>query len=212
MGVDMMPFPLGVRLKNAPTKTAVEDDAAAKDTKVGSSEEDTEEKVWSKRVQLFKMKSYVGKRRLIKFQQGVNRQLGGYHITGIEKFANGKLKHLGKPKVQLSFYLDHNGILKLQKAEATLEELVMPKEANETSDNNATKVAEEGNEDKKAEKDPLLNEDKKNDDDKKKDDTNKTDDKKEETDENKTKSEEASGDVGKNTTKTPPKPKKKIHR
>merc|ERR1719473_678272 len=36
--------------------------------------------------------------------------------------------------------------------------------------------------------------------------------KKEETDENKTKSEEASGDVGKNTTKTPPKPKKKIHR
>merc|ERR1712178_518283 len=33
-----------------------------------------------------------------------------------------------------------------------------------------------------------------------------------ETDENKTKSEEASGDVGKNTTKTPPKPKKKIHR
>merc|ERR1712167_384841 len=48
--------------------------------------------------------------------------------------------------------------------------------------------------------------------DKKKDDTNKTDDKKEETDENKTKSEEASGDVGKNTTKTPPKPKKKIHR
>merc|ERR1711998_261679 len=62
------------------------------------------------------------------------------------------------------------------------------------------------------EKDPLLNEDKKNDDDKKKDDTNKTDDKKEETDENKTKSEEASGDVGKNTTKTPPKPKKKIHR
>ena len=90
--------------------------------------------------------------------------------------------------------------------------MVMPKEANETSDNNSTKVAEEGNEDKKAEKDPLLNEDKKNDDDKKKDDTNKTDDKKEETDENKTKSEEASGDVGKNTTKTPPKPKKKIHR
>jgi len=230
--VDMMPFPLGVRLKNAPTKTAVEDDAAAKDTKVGSSEEDTEEKVWSKRVQLFKMKSHVGKRRLIKFQhdkdilctlqydkhskikfpEGVNRQLGGYHITGIEKFANGKLKHLGKPKVQLSFYLDHNGILKLQKAEATLEELVMPKEANETSDNNSTKVAEEGNEDKKAEKDPLLNEDKKNDDDKKKDDTNKTDDKKEETDVNKTKSEEASGDVGENTTKTPPKPKKKIHR
>merc|ERR1712072_681880 len=66
--VDMMPFPLGVRLKNAPTKTAVEDDAAAKDTKVESSEEDTEEKVWSKRVQLFKMKSHVGKRRLIKFQ------------------------------------------------------------------------------------------------------------------------------------------------
>merc|ERR1711881_817276 len=177
---------------------------------VASDDSTEEKKVWSKRVQLFKMKSHVGKRRLIKFQhdkdilctlqydkhskikfpEGVNRQLGGYHITGIEKFANGKLKHLGKPKVQLSFYLDHNGILKLQKAEATLEELVMPKEANETSDNNSTKVAEEGNEDKKAETDPLLNEDKKN------DDANKTDDKKEETDENKTKSEEASGDVG----------------
>ena len=52
--------------------------------------------------------------------------MGGYHITGIEKFANGDLKHLGKPKVQLTFYLDHNGILQLVK-QATLEEMIVPK-------------------------------------------------------------------------------------
>merc|ERR1711871_1705522 len=69
---------------------------------------------------------------------GVNRQLGGYHVTGIEKFANGDLKHLGKPKVQLTFYLDHNGILQLVKAEATLEETIMPKEENETAAANET--------------------------------------------------------------------------
>ena len=128
--VDIIPFPLGLRLKNAPNATG---DAAAPAAE--KSEGDGEEKAWSKRVQLFKMKSHVAKRRLIKFQhdkdilctlqydkhsvskfpEGVNRQLGGYHITGIEKFANGDLKHLGKPKVQLTFYLDHNGILQLVK-------------------------------------------------------------------------------------------------
>ena len=180
--------------------------------------------MWSKRVQLFKIKSHVAKRRLIKFQhdkdilctlqydkhskskfpEGVNRQLGGYHITGIEKFANGELKHLGKPKVQLSFYLDHNGILKLQKAEATLEEIIVPKEVNETNANKTEDNAEDktvGENDKK-ETDPLLN------DDKKKEESNSTAEK---DSDNKTKSAEAS-EKNENTTKAPLKPKKKIHR
>jgi len=226
--VDMIPFPLGVRLKNAPVKAeedGVKVDAAANEIEAVAGDDSKEErKVWSKRVQLFKIKSHVAKRRLIKFQhdkdilctlqydkhskskfpEGVNRQLGGYHITGIEKFANGELKHLGKPKVQLSFYLDHNGILKLQKAEATLEEIIVPKEVNETNANKTEDNAEDktvGENDKK-ETDPLLN------DDKKKEESNSTAEK---DSDNKTKSAEAS-EKNENTTKAPLKPKKKIHR
>merc|ERR1712146_633922 len=226
--VDMIPFPLGVRLKNAPVKAeedGVKVDAAANEIEAVAGDDSKEErKVWSKRVQLFKIKSHVAKRRLIKFQhdkdilctlqydkhskskfpEGVNRQLGGYHITGIEKFANGELKHLGKPKVQLSFYLDHNGILKLQKAEATLEEIIVPKEDNETNANKTEDNAEDKTvgENDKNETDPLLN------DDEKREESNSTAEK---DSDNKTKSAEAS-EKNENTTKAPLKPKKKIHR
>jgi hypoxia up-regulated 1 len=227
--VDMIPFPLGVRLKNAPVKAEGDDvkvDAAANEIEAVASDDSTEEKkVWSKRVQLFKIKSHVAKRRLIKFQhdkdilctlqydkhskskfpEGVNRQLGGYHITGIEKFANGELKHLGKPKVQLSFYLDHNGILKLQKAEATLEEIIAPKEVNETNANKTEDNAEDkkdGEIGDKKETDPPVNGDKK------KEESNFSEEKGKD---NKTKSTEDS-EKNENTTKAPPKPKKKIHR
>lgn len=226
--VDMIPFPLGVRLKNAPVEAEGDDtkvDAAAKEEETGESDDSTEEKkVWSKRVQLFKIKSHVAKKRLIKFQhdkdilctlqydkhskskfpEGVNRQLGGYHITGIEKFANGELKHLGKPKVQLSFYLDHNGILKLQKAEATLEEIIVPKEENVTDANttDGTAEAKKDGEGDKNETEPLLNEDKKQ------EESNSTEEKELE---NKPKSAENS-EKNENITKAPPKPKKKIHR
>merc|ERR1711871_1310209 len=205
--VDIIPFPLGLRLKNAPNATG---DAAAPAAE--KSEGDGEEKAWSKRVQLFKMKSHVAKRRLIKFQhdkdilctlqydkhsmskfpEGVNRQLGGYHVTGIEKFANGDLKHLGKPKVQLTFYLDHNGILQLVKAEATLEETIMPKEENETAaanETDGTNATVDSDSEKKEDK---------------KDDTKEA---AEETKGNETEAKNA-------TTKTKParKPKKKVHR
>ena len=205
--VDIIPFPLGLRLKNAPNATSGAAAPAAEKT-----EGDGEEKAWSKRVQLFKIKSHVAKRRLIKFQhdkdilctlqydkhsmskfpEGVNRQLGGYHVTGIEKFANGDLKHLGKPKVQLTFYLDHNGILQLVKAEATLEETIMPKEENETAaanETDGTNATVDSDSEKKEDK---------------KDDTKEA---AEETKGNETEAKNA-------TTKTKParKPKKKVHR
>merc|ERR1711871_1819174 len=231
--VDMISFPLGVRLRNAPTTE--KNESGSESTEAGKKEDDkapastdgneaAEEKVWSKRVQLFKIKSHVGKRRLIKFQhdkdilctmqydkhskskfpEGANRQLGGYHITGIEKFANGDLKHLGKPKVQLSFYLDHNGILKLQKAEATLEEIIVPKEENETDANKTedTAVAEKAGESDKNGTESPSNEDKKKEE---------SDSIKEKELENKTKSQE-DGKKNETASKVPPKPKKKIHR
>ena len=205
--VDIIPFPLGLRLKNAPNATSGAAAPAAEKT-----EGDGEEKAWSKRVQLFKIKSHVAKRRLIKFQhdkdilctlqydkhsvskfpEGVNRQLGGYHITGIEKFANGDLKHLGKPKVQLTFYLDHNGILQLVKAEATLEDMIVPKEENETAAANETD-ATNATVDSDAEK----KEDKK-------------DDAKEVAGEAKGNETEAKNAT--NQTKPARKPKKKVHR
>ena len=203
--VDVTPFPMGVRLKNAPKEEAEE---AA----------EAEEKEWNKRVQLFKRKSQIGKRRLIKFQHDkditcamqydphsqfpdhASADLGGYHITGIEAFANGPLKHLGKPKVILSFFLDDNGILKLQKAEATLEEMVMPEPEPEKKEEEGEEKKEEAAEEKKEEA---------------------TGEKKEEAAEEKKEGEEKKedkdakeGDVASNETETEeaPKPKKKVHR
>merc|ERR1711871_1141964 len=104
------------------------------------------EKVWSKKVQLFKPRTILEKKRMIKFQhdkdivcslqyeehpkfpEHANQKLGGYHITGIEAFvAEANMKELGKPTVLLTFKLDGvDGILKLIKAEATLEEMIIP--------------------------------------------------------------------------------------
>merc|ERR1712146_755470 len=82
---------------------------------------------------------------------------------------------------------------KLQKAEATLEEIIMPKIENET----------EADADEKKEKDPLLNEDN--------EDDVKNETKEKSKSENKT-ADETKDDGKKNTTKPAPKPKKKIHR
>merc|ERR1711968_367309 len=96
------------------------------------------------------------------------------------------------PKVQLTFYLDHNGILQLVKAEATLEETIMPKEENETAaanETDGTNATVDSDSEKKEDK---------------KDDTKEA---AEETKDNETEAKNA-------TTKTKParKPKKKIHR
>ena len=184
--VEVTTFPLGVRLKNAPKKKEEENepegeekeaaDATMAETTIDAEAEGGEdgegkksEKDWSKRVQLFKRKSQLGKRRLIKFQHdkdivcsmqydphaqfpdGSGKQLGGYHITGIEAFANGPLKHLGKPKIILSFYLNDNGILRLNKAEATLEEMVMPEPEEKKEEEKKEEEKKEEEEDDKKE-------------------------------------------------------------
>ena len=47
-----------------------------------------------------------------------------YNVTGIADIVKGPKGHLGTPKVTLSFASDAAGIIGLQKAEATLEEMV----------------------------------------------------------------------------------------
>jgi len=99
-------FPLGVRLKNAPEKNgAMKDAVDGGKEKTASTPEGKEEKVWSKRVQLFKPRTILEKKRVIKFQhdkdiicsmqyekhprfpEHASQKLGGYHVTGIEAFA-----------------------------------------------------------------------------------------------------------------------------
>merc|ERR1711871_1889912 len=180
---DVSVFPLGVRLKNAPEK-----------------------KVWSKRVQLFKPRTILEKKRVIKFQhdkdiicslqyeehpkfpEHANQKLGGYHITGIEAFvAEANMKELGKPTVLLTFKLDGvDGILKLIKAEATLEEMIIP-----TPDPAVNKTGDENNETVSTEENKKEGSEKK---------------------ENETKNETEKNATGAKEVVEPPKPKKRVHR
>lgn len=53
------------------------------------------------------------------------RVLAAYNISGVVEAA-AERPHLGKPKVHLSFQLDHNGVASLVKAEATQQEIIQP--------------------------------------------------------------------------------------
>lgn len=128
---DVGSFPIGVRLVDLEHGNTAE----KKDEK----EDDT--KHWVKRAALFSESSRLGLRKAVSFLHsedvvctfrydkpsalpvGVNVHIGKYNITGIKAFAESvKDKNLGEPKVTLSFELDSNGIAKIAKAEATLEE------------------------------------------------------------------------------------------
>merc|ERR1711871_143425 len=203
---DVSVFPLGVRLKNAPEKNAAMKEAvdSSKEEKADGPVE--KEKVWSKKVQLFKPRTILEKKRMIKFQhdkdivcslqyeehpkfpEHANQKLGGYHITGIEAFvAEANMKELGKPTVLLTFKLDGvDGILKLIKAEATLEEMIIPAPdpaVNKTGDENNETVSTEENKKEGSEKK-----------------------------ENETKNETEKNATGAKEVVEPPKPKKRVHR
>lgn len=129
---DIASFPVGVRLV----------DLAHKEAEKKDDEESGEEpKHWVKRAALFSESSRLGLRKAVSFLHsedvsctfrydkpsalpaGVNAHIAKYNITGIKEFAEStKEKNLGEPKVTLSFEIDSNGIAKIAKAEATLEE------------------------------------------------------------------------------------------
>mmetsp|Transcript_97720 Transcript_97720/g.237651 ORF Transcript_97720/g.237651 Transcript_97720/m.237651 type:complete len:855 (+) Transcript_97720:53-2617(+) len=58
--------------------------------------------------------------------EGTSLAVASYTVTGVEEIVNGEHGHLGDPKVTLSFQLDHSGVARLMKAEATLEEIIQP--------------------------------------------------------------------------------------
>lgn len=125
---DISSFPIGVRLVDL-------EQQEIKDT--------TEEKHWVKRATLFKKNNRLNARKSVSFvhdedisctfrydkpselPQGVDTIISQFNITGIQAFAQ-EMKDIGKPKVSLSFLLDMNGIARIAKAEATVEEELPP--------------------------------------------------------------------------------------
>lgn len=131
---DVGSYPIGVRLVDLEHGNTAEQ-------KSGDEEDGDETKHWVKRASLFTESSRLGLRKAVSFLHsedvsctfrydkpsglpaGVNAHIGKFNITGIKAFAERvKDKNLGEPKVTLSFELDSNGIAKIAKAEATLEE------------------------------------------------------------------------------------------
>ncbi|CAI5719979.1 unnamed protein product [Peronospora destructor] len=129
--VDIASYPIGVRLT----------DLSA--TEVANNDDELESKQWMKRASIFSESHRLGLRKSVSFLHsndisctfrydkpsmlpaGVSVQIGQFNITGIEKFAARLAdKNLGEPKVTLSFELDSNGIARIAKGEATLEEEV----------------------------------------------------------------------------------------
>ncbi|KAF1314634.1 Hsp70-like protein, partial [Globisporangium splendens] len=132
---DIGSYPVGVRLVDLEHSNMAEHKSTD-----GESDEESS-KHWVKRASLFTESSRLGLRKAVSFLHsedvsctfrydkpsglpaGVNAHIGKFNITGIKAFADSmKDKKLGEPKVTLSFELDSNGIAKIAKAEATLEE------------------------------------------------------------------------------------------
>ncbi|CAI5738513.1 unnamed protein product [Hyaloperonospora brassicae] len=134
--IDIASYPIGVRLLDLPTTD---------DMKSSSSDNSGVQpaKPWTKRASLFQESHRLGLRKSVSFTHskdisctfrydkpsmlpaGVSVLIGTFNVTGIEKFAARFAdKNLGEPKVTLYFELDSNGIARIAKAEATLEEEV----------------------------------------------------------------------------------------
>lgn len=124
---DIATFPVGVRLVDTDSEVADSDDEDSKQ--------------WVKRASLFSETHRLGLRKSVSFThstdvsctfrydkpsilpEGVDVEIGTYAITGIKDFAAEMTeKKLDEPKVTLSFEIDSNGIARIAKAEATVEE------------------------------------------------------------------------------------------
>ncbi|TDH66513.1 hypothetical protein CCR75_007001 [Bremia lactucae] len=131
---DIATYPIGVRLMDL---SAIE--LAGSNT----ADIDGETKQWVKRASLFTEAHRLGLRKSVSFVHssdlsctfrydkpsmlpaGVSVQIATFNITGVDKFvARMAKKDLGEPKITLSFELDSNGIARIVKAEATIEEEV----------------------------------------------------------------------------------------
>merc|ERR1711933_466163 len=83
------------------------------------------------------------------FPAGSERAIERYNITGIEKFAKQmEEKGLNLPKVSLQYELSSSGVIRLVKAEATVEETVVEDNETEavlvdTKENDTEKVADD---------------------------------------------------------------------
>lgn len=128
---DIATYPIGVRLTDSDYEEPSDE----------NKEVDEDSKQWVKRASLFSETHRLGLRKSVAFSHttdiaatfrydkpsglpaGVNVEIGKYQIRGIKNFHEEmKEKNLGEPKVTLSFELDSNGIARIAKAEATLEE------------------------------------------------------------------------------------------
>ena len=250
---DISPFPMGVRLTEIrpAADNATATDGAEGDKKEAGDDKDGDEaetKLWSKRAALFKKNDRLASRKMVTFKHdtdfsctflydapsklpvGTGNRVATYNVLGVRDVVEGPKGHLGKPKIQLSFFLNANGIMQIVKAEAILEETIIvnttvpatnasASEDNTTASNastsNASNSTEDGDDaDKKEEKEDDADEKKEKE--KKEDDADEKKEKKEgeeeEGDSNSTETKNKSGNASSTPATVVKKEKKKIHR
>jgi hypoxia up-regulated 1 len=125
-----------------------------------SKKKNDDEEPWSKQAVMFKSFGKVGVKKTIAFTHdkdvhcaidyvqdgllptGTSTAIERYNITGVKEFAEEmEAKGLGKPKISLQFELSTSGIVKLVKAEAAVEEIVIVQEEVEVDDDEEGKNA-----------------------------------------------------------------------
>merc|ERR1712157_38375 len=136
----------------AETEEKKEEPPAAATTEETKQKEEEEEE-WSKNAVLFASFGRIGIKKSIAFShnkdvlcsidytdsdilpEGTEKAIERYNITGVATFAlEMAAKNLTKPKVNLQFELSSSGIIRLIKAEATCEEMVLVDEQVEVDD------------------------------------------------------------------------------
>eukprot|EP00457_Paulinella_chromatophora_P000390 gb/GEZN01000390.1/.p1 GENE.gb/GEZN01000390.1/~~gb/GEZN01000390.1/.p1 ORF type:complete len:930 (-),score=242.96 gb/GEZN01000390.1/:1683-4472(-) len=148
--VGVAPFPFGIRLKDLEDVTSEDatTTAEAEGEETGESSKEPEAgKPFSKRAALFRRYNKLAKKKSVtlthtkdmqvsmhhdnpsQLPDGQSAAIGNYNVTGLTALvadpANEKLLKDQEPKVSLSFALTSDGILKLAKAEAALDETIM---------------------------------------------------------------------------------------
>ena len=187
---DVSMFPVGVRL------STLESEAGGGlmgmfggKKKKKDKEEGEEDEPWGKQATIFKEFGKMGIKKTIAFSHdsdvsvsvvyeesqylpaGTGSDIVKYNVTGVEKFAAEMAKKdLGTPKVSMQFELSGSGIVKLLKAEATVEEMVEVEVEERVEDDEAgEEEEEEEEEEEKKEEEKKVEEEEKKEEEKKKD-------------------------------------------
>merc|ERR1712238_42039 len=144
-GVGILGSLFGVGSKKTEEAADTPDDAAKEEKPVEEDKvKEVEEKEWSKNAVLFASFGRIGIKKSIAFShnkdvlcsidytdsdilpEGTEKAIERYNITGVAAFAlEMAAKNLTKPKVNLQLELSSSGIIRLVKAEASCEEMVM---------------------------------------------------------------------------------------